>query len=137
LELTESLVMDQHRASLGALRSLHELGVRLALDDFGTGYSSLAYLKRLPLNVIKLDRRFISRLGTEADDGIVRAVVAMGQSLGLEIVAEGVETAEQLAIVTQLGCQYAQGFYFSRAVDRAGFAQLMRDPERISARLSP
>jgi diguanylate cyclase (GGDEF)-like protein len=135
LELTESLVMDQHRASLGALRSLHELGVRLALDDFGTGYSSLAYLKRLPLNVIKLDRRFISRLGTEADDGIVRAVVAMGESLGLEVIAEGVETAEQLAIVTQLGCQYAQGFYFSRAVDRAEFAELMRDPERISARL--
>ncbi|HYU60885.1 MAG TPA: EAL domain-containing protein [Solirubrobacterales bacterium] len=135
LELTESLVMDQHRASLGALRALHELGVRLALDDFGTGYSSLAYLKRLPLNLLKLDRRFISRLGTETDDAIVRAVVALGQSHDLGIVAEGVETAEQLEIVTALGCQYAQGFYFSRPVDRTQFGDLMRDPERIRARM--
>ena len=135
LELTESLVMDQNRASLGALQTLRELGVRLALDDFGTGYSSLAYLKRLPLDVIKLDRRFIARLGTDTDDAIVSAVVALGQNLDLGIVAEGVETAEQLEIVTELGCQYAQGFYFSRAVDRGEFNELLRDPERISARM--
>jgi diguanylate cyclase (GGDEF)-like protein len=136
LELTESLVMDQNRSSIGALGALNELGVKLSLDDFGTGYSSLAYLQRLPLNVIKLDRRFIARVGTETDDAIVRAVVALGQSMGLPVVAEGVETAEQLAIVTELGCQYAQGFYFSRPVDRREFGELLRDPDRISARMS-
>jgi diguanylate cyclase (GGDEF)-like protein len=136
LELTESLVMDQNRSSLGALRALSELGVRLSLDDFGTGYSSLAYLQRLPLDVIKLDRRFIARIGTETDDAIVRAVVALGQSMGLGVVAEGVETAEQLVTVSELGCQYAQGFYFSRPVDRTEFGDLLHDPERISARLN-
>jgi EAL domain-containing protein (putative c-di-GMP-specific phosphodiesterase class I) len=136
LELTESLVMDQHRSSLGALQALNELGVQLSLDDFGTGYSSLAYLQRLPLNLIKLDRRFISRVGTETDDAIVRAVVALGQSMGLGVVAEGVETHEQLATVTALGCQFAQGFYFSRPVDRSEFGELLRDPDRISARMA-
>jgi diguanylate cyclase (GGDEF)-like protein len=136
LELTESLVMDQNRSSIGALQALNELGVQLSLDDFGTGYSSLGYLQRLPLNFIKLDRRFIARVGTETDDAIVRAVVALGQSMGLGVVAEGVETVEQLRTVTDLGCQYAQGFYFSRPVDRAEFGELLRDPDRISARMS-
>ena len=136
LELTESLVMDQNRSSLGALQALNELGVRLSLDDFGTGYSSLAYLQRLPLNLIKLDRRFIARVGTETDDAIVKAVVALGQSMGLGVVAEGVETAEQLATVAELGCQFAQGFYFSRPVDRTDFGDLLRDPERFNARLN-
>jgi EAL domain-containing protein (putative c-di-GMP-specific phosphodiesterase class I) len=135
LELTESLVMDQHRSSLGSLRTLHDLGVRLALDDFGTGYSSLAYLKRLPLNLLKLDRRFIARLGTETDDAIVRAVVALGQNLGLAIVAEGIETAEQLRIVTDLGVQFGQGVYFSRPVNRSEFGELLGNSERIKARV--
>jgi EAL domain-containing protein (putative c-di-GMP-specific phosphodiesterase class I) len=74
------MVMDENLASLGALRALHELGVRLALDDFGTGYSSLDYLKRLPLNLLKLDHRFIARLGNDTDNAIVRAVVALGQN---------------------------------------------------------
>jgi EAL domain-containing protein (putative c-di-GMP-specific phosphodiesterase class I) len=115
LELTESVVMEDYGAVLRQMNLLRNTGIRIAMDDFGTGYSSLSYLQKLPIDMLKIDRSFIERLsdpdGTRA---IVEAVITMGTHLGLEIVAEGVETAEQQSILQQAGCHRFQGFLFSR-----------------------
>jgi EAL domain-containing protein (putative c-di-GMP-specific phosphodiesterase class I) len=117
LELTEGALIDETDAAAAALGDLKGLGIRLVLDDFGTGYSSLASLQRLPFDSIKLDKTFVSRLGEDrVDNAIVTAVVALAQSLDLTVIAEGIETEEQLAIVKALGCHHAQGFYYSRPV---------------------
>ena len=109
--------MDDVDRSIERLRELRGLGVRLAVDDFGTGYSSLNYLKRLPLDTLKIDRSFVSGLGSEPhDSSIVTAVVALAAALGLQTLAEGVETPEHLAMLRDLGCHLAQGYYFSRPV---------------------
>jgi diguanylate cyclase (GGDEF)-like protein/PAS domain S-box-containing protein len=115
LEITETLIMERLEASIELLHQLKALGVRLSLDDFGTGYSSLSYLERLPLDVLKLDRSFVSGLGAGADEpAIVAAVIEMGRALGMTVIAEGVETEEQVARLRGLGCAYAQGFHFAR-----------------------
>ncbi|HEX5841952.1 MAG TPA: EAL domain-containing protein, partial [Pseudomonas sp.] len=115
LEITESQLMEDSAHTLGSLRELASLGVLLALDDFGTGYSSLGYLKRFPLHILKVDKSFI---GGAPDDGelsaISRAIIGLGHSLGLEVVAEGVERAAQLDFVLQEGCRYAQGYWFGK-----------------------
>lgn len=112
-ELTESVLFEESGVSERVMRSLRGLGTRLVLDDFGSGFSSLGYLKRFPLDGIKLDRSFIENVADGLTDAqIVKAVVEMARALGLEIVAEGVETADQLAAVRNLGCHQAQGFYF-------------------------
>ena len=115
LEITESILLDEGDASAAALRALRELGVGLVLDDFGTGYSSLSYLRRLPLNTIKIDRSFIE--GLDSDDAnlpIVQAVIALAHGLGIEVVAEGIETAGQLARLRELACDRGQGYYYAR-----------------------
>jgi diguanylate cyclase (GGDEF)-like protein len=113
LELTESVLFEESGVSERVMRSLRGVGVRLILDDFGSGFSSLGYLKRFPLDGIKLDRSFIENVADGLTDAqIVKAVVEMARALGLEIVAEGVETADQLDAVRSLGCHQAQGFYF-------------------------
>ena len=113
IELTESVLFEESGVSERVMRSLRGVGVRLMLDDFGSGFSSLGYLKRFPLDGIKLDRSFIENVADGLTDAqIVRAVVEMARALGLEIVAEGVETSDQLAAVRSLGCHQAQGFYF-------------------------
>jgi diguanylate cyclase (GGDEF)-like protein/PAS domain S-box-containing protein len=116
IELTESTMMHNSEANLVKLRELKSLGVRLAIDDFGTGYSSLSYLHRFPIDILKIDRSFVSRL-TESSEGpkLARAVVMLGETLGLETVAEGVEVDDQVAHLLQLGCVAAQGFLFSHA----------------------
>jgi len=116
IELTESTMMHNSEANLIKLKELKALGVRLAIDDFGTGYSSLSYLHRFPIDILKIDRSFVSRL-TESSEGpkLARAVVMLGETLGLETVAEGVEVEEQVAQLLQLGCVAAQGFLFSHA----------------------
>ena len=116
IELTESTMMNNSEANLVKLRELKSLGVRLAIDDFGTGYSSLSYLHRFPIDILKIDRSFVSRL-TESSEGpkLARAVVMLGETLGLETVAEGVEVDDQVAQLLQLGCVAAQGFLFSHA----------------------
>lgn len=127
LELTESAVMRDPEATVDTLMRLHEKGVRLAVDDFGTGYSSLSYLKKFPLDKLKIDRSFVQDIGTNpASTEIVAAIVAMGHSLNLAIVAEGVETEEQLAVLTEMGCDEIQGFYYSRPVPADTFASLLR-----------
>jgi diguanylate cyclase (GGDEF)-like protein len=115
LEMTESVLMDDAAASESVLRELKEIGVELAIDDFGTGYSSLAYLRRFPIDVLKIDRSFVDGLGPDPDDSaIVSTIVGLARTLGLGCVAEGVETIEQLAGLRALGCEQAQGFYFAR-----------------------
>ena len=107
--------MRNAEASLVVLKKLAELGVSISIDDFGTGYSSLLYLKRLPANELKIDRGFVTELAQGNDDAaIVSAIIALGQTLGLKIVAEGVETAEQQELLTRLGCHTLQGYLLGR-----------------------
>ena len=115
LEITESTIMDDIDAASATMRELHKEGVKISIDDFGTGYSSLAHLKRFPLNTVKIDRSFIRDLTTDPDDAaIVGAIIAMAHSMGLKIIAEGVETTKQLEYLRRLRCDEIQGYLFSR-----------------------
>jgi len=126
LEITESALMDDIEASARAMRALRELGVQLAVDDFGTGYSSLAYLKQLPVDTLKIDRSFIHGLpGDLHDRSITEAIITLGNSLGLTIVAEGVETVEQWIALDELGCTVGQGFLWSPPIPASAFAPLI------------
>ncbi len=133
LELTESTVLDDTTYVEATLGSLNRLGVRLVLDDFGVGFSSLGYLKRLPLSMVKLDRSFVENV-TESphDAAIVRAVSEMAETIGLGVVAEGVETEEQVRAARDLGCGYAQGFHFSEPVPASYVERLLAAPMPIS-----
>ena len=115
LEITESVFMDERSGAAQKLAALRSLGVRLAVDDFGTGYSSLLYLRRYPLDMLKIDRSFVAGLVDNPEDAtIVDAVVRLGHSFGLQTVAEGVETAEQLRLLRSLGCDMGQGYFWGR-----------------------
>nr|MDQ3805531.1 EAL domain-containing protein [Acidobacteriota bacterium] len=115
LEITESVVMENIETATEMLRQLRELGVQLAIDDFGTGYSSLSYLHRFPIDTLKIDRSFVTRMVDNSENiEIVRTIVMLAQILGMDVVAEGVETKEQLALLRKLGCENGQGYYFSR-----------------------
>ena len=122
LELTESALIDGNPTTEASLQKLHDLGVRIGLDDFGTGFSSLAYLKRFPISFLKIDRSFVDGLGeNENDSAIVRATIALAHGLNLTVVAEGIETSDQLAQLASLNCEYGQGYLFSKPVDPAKF----------------
>jgi EAL domain-containing protein (putative c-di-GMP-specific phosphodiesterase class I) len=115
LEITESVAMEAGLGTIQVLQALRGLGVQLAIDDFGTGYSSIAYLKRFPVDTLKIDRAFVDGLGDdEQDTAIVRSVLALARTLGLSVTAEGIEAAEQLAQLRELGCDEGQGYYFAR-----------------------
>ena len=133
LEITESVLMAE--SSVEAMQALRDLGVRLSIDDFGTGYSSLGYLKRFPVDSVKVDRSFIDGLGTDGEDSaIVAAVVSLGHALGLSVVAEGVETSGQLQELLKLGCDRAQGYWFSGPRDPTEFAGLLNNQPWIDGR---
>jgi diguanylate cyclase (GGDEF)-like protein len=126
LELTESAVMHDAESSIQVLRQLSTLGVRISVDDFGTGYSSLSYLRRLPLDKLKIDRSFIREVAASRDDAeIVRAIISLAHSLHLKVIAEGVETAEQLSFLRGLGCDQYQGFHCSPPVPVDEFERLL------------
>jgi diguanylate cyclase (GGDEF)-like protein/PAS domain S-box-containing protein len=140
LELTETFLMQDSEFTGTALHALKKLGVRLALDDFGTGFSSLSHLKRFPMDTLKIDQSFLRNLTTASDAGIVSAVISMGRSLGLRVVAEGVRTSEQLAFLQAHGCPEGQGYYFSPPVEAREFIQLLKrtdaDPRSPNGRLT-
>jgi predicted signal transduction protein with EAL and GGDEF domain len=133
LEITESTMLANPARTMTVLSQLHALGIRLSIDDFGTGYSSLAYLRRLPIDEIKIDRSFVMGMNDEADDvAIVRSTIDLGRNLGLEVVAEGVETQEIWDQLRDLGCSTAQGYFLSRPVPPEKLAEWLlqhRDPE--------
>jgi diguanylate cyclase (GGDEF)-like protein/PAS domain S-box-containing protein len=137
LEITESVLLDDVEAAVEALGRLRDLGVRLAIDDFGTGYSSLSYLRRFPVDAVKIDRSFVAGLGRDpAADAIVAAVVNVSRALGLTVVAEGVETDEQLVALRALGCDWAQGYLWSEPLGATGAHRWIRArrPEVVAAR---
>jgi diguanylate cyclase (GGDEF)-like protein/PAS domain S-box-containing protein len=134
LEITESIAMSRVDVVERLLGGIRDLGVELSIDDFGTGYSSLAYLKRFPVQRLKVDRAFVRDLGRDADSAaIVRSVVALGHGLSMRIVAEGVETEEQLALLRALGCDEYQGFLFARPMDAAAVPALLGRPATSGA----
>ena len=125
LEITEGVLVTESEATAQTLIDLKALGLRLVLDDFGTGYSSLAYLRRFPIDGLKIDRRFIAAMDTSTEDRtIVEAIVKMAAGLQIDVVAEGVETIEQADSLVRLGCRHAQGFYFGRPMPPADLADL-------------
>jgi EAL domain-containing protein (putative c-di-GMP-specific phosphodiesterase class I) len=127
LEVTESMIMNNAERAVRVLTAIKALGVRLAIDDFGTGYSSLAHLKRFPIDTLKVDRSFIREIPQDAEDrAIAEAIIAMGKTLSLTVVAEGVETPEQQAFLSERSCDEMQGYYFSTPVAAVDFAALLR-----------
>jgi EAL domain-containing protein (putative c-di-GMP-specific phosphodiesterase class I) len=129
LEITESVLLDEPERVSETIKSIASHGVRFALDDFGTGYSSLAYLTRLPIDQLKVDRSFVDELGSSArSTAITTAIVRMAQALSIEVVAEGVETQAQLDTVRDLGCELAQGFYFHHPLQASAITALLGAP---------
>jgi EAL domain-containing protein (putative c-di-GMP-specific phosphodiesterase class I) len=115
LEITESILVEHVDTTIVMLKQLHGMGIHISIDDFGTGYSSLAYIKRFPINTLKIDRTFVRDITTDADDkAIVTAIISMSRSLGYSVTAEGVETKEQLAFLRMQGCDELQGYFLSR-----------------------
>jgi EAL domain-containing protein (putative c-di-GMP-specific phosphodiesterase class I) len=122
LEITESVLMHRSTATLERLRALKALGLNLAIDDFGTGYSSLGYLQQFPIDVLKIDRSFVEAVGNaEADPVLARAIIALGRTLQIETIAEGIERHEQREGLRTLGCTLGQGYYFAKAMPAARF----------------
>jgi diguanylate cyclase (GGDEF)-like protein/PAS domain S-box-containing protein len=138
IEATETIMLEERDATLETLRELKAIGIGIAIDDFGTGYSSLAYLKRFPLDTLKIDGSFVRDLAEDADDrAIISAIIAMAGSLKLEVLAEGVETEEQAALLRALGCSRMQGYLFSRPVPAAQIAALLASGLGGPARSAP
>jgi EAL domain-containing protein (putative c-di-GMP-specific phosphodiesterase class I) len=126
IEMTESVLMQDTETTMKVLRGLKDLGIQLAVDDFGIGFSSLSYLRRFPIDTLKIDQSFVQDIEDDVEESvIVRAVIAMGNSLKLQVVAEGIETQQQLAFLQSLHCNEGQGFYFSRPVIAEEFVSLL------------
>ncbi len=134
LELTESILIQHTETTHATMQKLHARGIQISIDDFGTGYSSLSYLKRFPIGVLKIDQSFVRDIGTDPNDAaIVTAVIALAHGLDMKVIAEGVETAEQLDYLRRHGCDGMQGYYFSRPVPAEEFARLLRGKWRLPA----
>ena len=132
LELTEGVLMKQAASAAAILQGARDRGIQVAVDDFGTGYSSLSYLRKFPVDALKIDQSFVREIGAGEDTTIVTAVIGMARGLKLRVVAEGVETQEEMAFLQAHHCDEAQGYYFSRPVPPEQFARLLKTgvPER-------
>jgi diguanylate cyclase len=138
LELTESVLMEATQRHSAEFERLRSCGVRIAIDDFGTGYSSLDYLRSFRVSRLKIDRRFVGGIAGNPDDAIfVRAVIGLAQALGVDVVAEGVETADQYAFLSAAGCQFGQGYYFGAPMPVAAATALLRREARAARKLKP
>ena len=134
LEITESTLVDDAERTIAKLHLLREIGVRLAIDDFGTGYSSLSYLRRLPVDMLKIDRSFVSGVCTEAElSSLTAAIVGIGRDLGLDTVAEGIESPEQLVALRDMGCALGQGYLYAKPLPPAQLVELLVDMRRASS----
>jgi EAL domain-containing protein (putative c-di-GMP-specific phosphodiesterase class I) len=137
LEITERLLMKDVPHVISLLNQFREMGIRLSIDDFGTGYSSLSYLKRFPFDVLKIDKTFVSDIGEDPDDtALCEAIIAMGHSLGLSIIGEGVETREQFEFLNQRGVETIQGYYISEPMINDDFLKFITDFDRLESKTS-
>ncbi|MGA7934513.1 MAG: bifunctional diguanylate cyclase/phosphodiesterase, partial [Kovacikia sp.] len=137
LEITETIAMQNVEAAIDILLRLRALDLRLSIDDFGTGYSSLSYLHRFPVNTLKVDRSFVSRmLDSDEDAAIVETIIVLGHKLGMDVVAEGIETAEQATELKSLGCEYGQGYLFSKPLGSKAAAELLGSPDMATIQVA-
>jgi EAL domain-containing protein (putative c-di-GMP-specific phosphodiesterase class I) len=126
LELTESMIVEDANSTSAMLSELRALGVQVQIDDFGTGYSSLGYLQKLPIDTLKIDRTFVSRIGNNGSGGeIVQTILALAHDLGMKVVAEGIETDEQLSKLKAMACEYGQGYLFTKPIDSQAASMLL------------
>lgn len=137
LEITESMMMNDVEAAIDLLRRLKDLGLRLSIDDFGTGYSNLSYLHRFPIDTLKIDQSFVRRMNSQESQDryaqIVRTVIMLGHNLELDVIAEGIETEEQMHILKSLGCEYGQGYYFAKPLPSPEVTELLKkDPQWLT-----
>jgi EAL domain-containing protein (putative c-di-GMP-specific phosphodiesterase class I) len=131
IEITEGVLMQEEARALQRLRALRDLGVHLAIDDFGTGYSSLSYLRTLPVTCLKIDQSFVRHLTENDEDArLNRVIIGMAHDFGLEVVAEGIETAAHADFLRVEGCDLGQGYFYARPLDVAGFTSLLTNPPR-------
>jgi EAL domain-containing protein (putative c-di-GMP-specific phosphodiesterase class I) len=133
LEITEGIMMGDNMAAMNFLNEMHDLGVHLSIDDFGTGYSSLNYLKKLPVSKLKIDQSFIRDIDTdEGDAAIIRSIISLGHRLNLRVIAEGVETQEQVDFLRIRGCDEIQGYFYARPLSPEGFVEFAKSPPRLT-----
>ncbi|MGA3205325.1 MAG: EAL domain-containing protein, partial [Bryobacteraceae bacterium] len=138
LEITESSIMENAQVVIATLRRFKELNIGLEIDDFGTGYSSLSYLRQLPFDTVKIDRSFVKEMGTCDDTSeIISTILQLARSLGMDVVAEGVETKAQLVRLKAMGCSSGQGYYFSKPVDAERAQRLIRDKDMLQRGILP
>jgi EAL domain-containing protein (putative c-di-GMP-specific phosphodiesterase class I) len=132
LEITETLMIQNTEAMIEKLQALKDLGIRLAIDDFGTGYSSLSYLHRFPVDILKIDRSFIEKINQGKEGrAVARAIIMMGDSLNLRVIAEGIENAEQIVALKHLGCESGQGYYFSKPLAEEAMNEFLSNSEIV------
>jgi EAL domain-containing protein (putative c-di-GMP-specific phosphodiesterase class I) len=138
LEITEGALMDDPELAAQTLTRLRDLGIGISVDDFGTGYSSLSYLRRFPVTAVKIDRSFVERLDLGRPEvAIVAGIIGLGHTLGLEVVAEGVEDDHQLNTLRELGCDFAQGYLFSKPLTAERFTEMILQAANAKADASP
>jgi EAL domain-containing protein (putative c-di-GMP-specific phosphodiesterase class I) len=140
LEITESSLVSNPEAAAVTLKQLRERGFTISLDDFGTGYSSLSYLHRFPIDILKIDQSFVAQVNLAKNAEIVRAIITLANNLGMDVIAEGVETSEQIMQLLRMNCGYVQGYHFSRPIDRTAARILLeqtyprsQNPQRTAA----
>ncbi len=131
VEITEGFMLDPNEDALKKLQAIKNLGVKISIDDFGTGYSSLSYLSRYPIDLLKIDKSFIQGAPSNAQKKpLVEAIIRMGQSMGLTIIAEGIETEEEFSYLVALGCESAQGYYFSKPLSVQDYEAVLKRGKR-------